>query len=107
MAGRWHLLRPAGEAALNLPRLGLFWPHNVRSCQPDGRLASVTAAPGFVPSSRQLLGPAGPPPVALDSRMGQYLATPNTEKETLHGSHERLHYGISAQQGWRKHMVSL
>ncbi|EFN51431.1 hypothetical protein CHLNCDRAFT_59807 [Chlorella variabilis] len=36
--------------------------------------------------------------------MGQYLATPNTEKETLHGSHERLHYGISAQQGWRKHM---
>ncbi len=39
--------------------------------------------------------------------MGQYLGTPVTEKETVHGSHPRLHYGISAQQGWRKAMVSL
>lgn len=44
-------------------------------------------------------------PVIHQSGMGQYLATPNTEKETLHGSHERLKYGISAQQGWRKNMV--
>ena len=41
-------------------------------------------------------------PIAI---MGQYLATPNTEKETASGQHERLHYGISAQQGWRKNMV--
>lgn len=44
-------------------------------------------------------------PVCHQAGMGQYLATPNTEKETVHGSHERLKYGISAQQGWRKNMV--
>ncbi|KAL4452740.1 hypothetical protein ABPG75_008402 [Micractinium tetrahymenae] len=36
--------------------------------------------------------------------MGQYLATPVTDKEVAAGSHGRLHYGISAQQGWRKNM---
>ncbi|PSC74095.1 phosphatase 2C isoform A [Micractinium conductrix] len=37
--------------------------------------------------------------------MGQYLAVPVTDKETLSGQHERLGtWGISAHQGWRKNM---
>lgn len=32
----------------------------------------------------------------------QYLSSPITEKETLSGKTEHVHYGISSHQGWRK-----
>lgn len=36
--------------------------------------------------------------------MGAYLSQPNVEKETLSGHGERVHYGVSAHQGWRRNM---
>lgn len=43
----------------------------------------------------------------LLAAMGQYLATPVEEKESMAGSTERLHFGITAMQGWRRTMVRI
>ena len=40
----------------------------------------------------------------LPCRMGNFLDTPITEKETEVGQNSRLAYGLSAMQGWRAQM---
>lgn len=39
--------------------------------------------------------------------MGQYLSQPNTDQESVAGTHERLGtYGVVSMQGWRKSQAS-
>lgn len=36
--------------------------------------------------------------------MGAYLSSPKTEKTSEDGENDRLRYGLSSMQGWRKTM---
>ena len=36
--------------------------------------------------------------------MGVYLSSPKTEKASESGENERLRYGLSSMQGWRRTM---
>lgn len=78
-------------------------PQPLASCEEGAAacLARGGGGGGLITFDRDSLLPA--PNAAT---MGQYLAVPVTDKETLSGQHERLGtWGISAHQGWRKNMV--
>lgn len=77
--------------------------------------AARCAAGGALPSPRCPLPPldlcdspaaAQAPKRRKSNVMGQYLSAPNTDQESVAGTHERLGaYGVVSMQGWRKSQV--